>query len=290
MERRLIFSRSTDVRRRITSIITLAMVTLATAIVLVPLIAVVWYTVGEGIAGLTWEFFTHLPTPVGESGGGMANAIVGSGIVVGLASVVAVPVGIAAAIFITEYASARLASAIRFVTEIMLGLPSILLGIFTYAVLVKPMGRFSAYAGALALSIVMLPIVIKTTEEILRLVPQHIREAGLALGIPHWVVVLRIVLRAAVRGILTGVLLSVARAAGETAPLLFTALNNRFWHSGLDQPIATLPVQIFTYAVAPYDDWHRQAWAGALVLIALVLVLSIVLRLVVSRTQLDSEQ
>jgi len=173
---------------------------------------------------------------------------------------------------------------------VMFGLPSILLGIFSYAVIVKPMGRFSAYAGAVALVIVMLPIITKTTEEILRLVPGHIREAGLALGIPQWVVVLRIVVRAASRGILTGVLLSIARAAGETAPLLFTALNNRYWHTSLDQPIATLPVQIFTYAVAPYEDWHRQAWAGALVLIGLVLLLSIALRLVVSRTHQEHQQ
>lgn len=287
--RRVHPSRWVDVRRRITNIVALGAVAVATIVVLLPLVAVLWYTIGEGIAGLTWEFFTHLPTPVGEPGGGMANAIVGSGIVVGLAAIVAVPVGILAGIFISEYAAARLAAVIRFLTEVMLGLPSIVLGIFAYAVIVKPMGRFSALAGAVALSIVMLPIIIKTTEEILRLVPRHIREAGLALGIPQWVVVVRIVLRGAARGILTGILLAIARAAGETAPLLFTALNNRFWHSGLDQPIATLPIQIFTYAVAPYDDWHRQAWAGALVLIALVMVLSIVLRLVVSRTNLESD-
>ncbi len=290
IERRLQLSPWVERRRRIVNVLGHAAVTLATAVVLVPLVAVVWYTLREGIPGLTWDFFTQLPKPVGEVGGGMANAIVGSGIVVGLASIVAIPLGILAGIFISEYASARFAAAIRFVTEVMLGLPSILLGIFAYAVVVKPMGHFSAYAGAAALAIVMLPIVIKTTEEILRLVPRHIREAGLALGIPQWVVVLRIILRAASRGIVTGILLAVARAAGETAPLLFTALNNRFWHTTLDQPIATLPVQIFTYAVAPYEDWHRQAWAGALVLIGLVLVLSIVLRLVVSRTHLEHEQ
>ncbi len=289
-ERRVCPSRWTELRRRLTNTVAMALVSLATVVVLIPLGAVLWYTIGEGISGLTWDFFTHLPAPVGEPGGGMANAIVGSGIVVGLASLVAIPIGILAGIFINEYARARLATVIRFLTEVMLGLPSIVLGIFAYAVVVKPMGRFSAYAGAVALSIVMLPIIIKTTEEILRLVPRHIREAGLALGIPHWAVVVRIVLRAAARGIVTGILLAVARAAGETAPLLFTALNNRFWHAGLDQPIATLPVQIFTYAVAPYDDWHRQAWAGALVLITLVLVLSILLRLVVSRTTFDSEQ
>ncbi|GIV55650.1 MAG: phosphate transport system permease protein PstA [Candidatus Kapaibacterium sp.] len=289
-ERRLQPSPWVERRRRIVNALGHGAVALATAMVLVPLVAVIWYTLREGIPGLTWDFFTQLPKPVGEPGGGMANAIVGSGIVVGLASIVAIPLGILAGIFISEYASARLAAAIRFVTEVMLGLPSILLGIFAYAVVVKPMGHFSAYAGAVSLAIVMLPIVIKTTEEILRLVPRHIREAGLALGIPQWVVVLRIVLRAASRGIVTGILLAVARAAGETAPLLFTALNNRFWHTTLDQPIATLPVQIFTYAVAPYEDWHRQAWAGALVLIGLVLVLSIILRLVVSRTHLEHEQ
>jgi len=290
MERRLIISPWIEHRRRLVNALGLGAVGIATAMVLIPLVAVIWYTVREGVPGLTWEFFTHLPTPVGEAGGGMANAIVGSGIVVGLAAIVAIPLGILAGIFISEYATARFAATIRFVTEVMLGLPSILLGIFSYAVIVKPMGRFSAYAGAVALAIVMLPIITKTTEEILRLVPGHIREAGLALGIPQWVVVLRIVVRAASRGILTGVLLSIARAAGETAPLLFTALNNRYWHTWLDQPIATLPVQIFTYAVAPYEDWHRQAWAGALVLIGLVLLLSIALRLVVSRTHQEHQQ
>jgi phosphate transport system permease protein len=290
MERRLLISPWIEHRRRLVNAFGLGAVGIATAVVLIPLVAVIWYTVREGVPGLTWEFFTHLPTPVGEAGGGMANAIVGSGIVVGLAAIVAIPLGILAGIFISEYATARFAATIRFVTEVMLGLPSILLGIFSYAVIVKPMGRFSAYAGAVALAIVMLPIITKTTEEILRLVPGHIREAGLALGIPQWVVVLRIVVRAASRGILTGVLLSIARAAGETAPLLFTALNNRYWHTSLDQPIATLPVQIFTYAVAPYEDWHRQAWAGALVLIGLVLLLSIALRLVVSRTHQEHQQ
>jgi phosphate transport system permease protein len=290
MERRLLISPWIEHRRRLVNALGLGAVGIATAVVLIPLVAVIWYTVREGVPGLTWEFFTHLPTPVGEAGGGMANAIVGSGIVVGLAAIVAIPLGILAGIFISEYATARFAATIRFVTEVMLGLPSILLGIFSYAVIVKPMGRFSAYAGAVALAIVMLPIITKTTEEILRLVPGHIREAGLALGIPQWVVVLRIVVRAASRGILTGVLLSIARAAGETAPLLFTALNNRYWHTSLDQPIATLPVQIFTYAVAPYEDWHRQAWAGALVLIGLVLLLSIALRLVVSRTHQEHQQ
>jgi len=290
MERRLLISTWIEHRRRLVNALGLGAVGIATAVVLIPLVAVIWYTVREGVPGLTWEFFTHLPTPVGEAGGGMANAIVGSGIVVGLAAIVAIPLGILAGIFISEYATARFAATIRFVTEVMLGLPSILLGIFSYAVIVKPMGRFSAYAGAVALAIVMLPIITKTTEEILRLVPGHIREAGLALGIPQWVVVLRIVVRAASRGILTGVLLSIARAAGETAPLLFTALNNRYWHTSLDQPIATLPVQIFTYAVAPYEDWHRQAWAGALVLIGLVLLLSIALRLVVSRTHQEHQQ
>jgi phosphate transport system permease protein len=290
MERRLLISPWIEHRRRLVNALGLGAVGIATAMVLIPLVAVIWYTVREGVPGLTWEFFTHLPTPVGEAGGGMANAIVGSGIVVGLAAIVAIPLGILAGIFISEYATARFAATIRFVTEVMLGLPSILLGIFSYAVIVKPMGRFSAYAGSVALAIVMLPIITKTTEEILRLVPGHIREAGLALGIPQWVVVLRIVVRAASRGILTGVLLSIARAAGETAPLLFTALNNRYWHTSLDQPIATLPVQIFTYAVAPYEDWHRQAWAGALVLIGLVLLLSIALRLVVSRTHQEHQQ
>ncbi len=219
IERRLQPSPWVEYRRRIVNALGHGVVALASVVVLFPLIAVIWYTLREGIPGLTWDFFTQLPKPVGEVGGGMANAIVGSGIVVGLASLVAIPLGILAGIFISEYASARLAAAIRFVTEVMLGLPSILLGIFAYAVVVKPIGHFSAYAGAAALAIVMLPIVIKTTEEILRLVPRHIREAGLALGIPQWVVVLRIILRAASRGIVTGILLAVARAAGETAPL-----------------------------------------------------------------------
>jgi phosphate transport system permease protein len=253
---------------------------LATVLAVVPLASVLYWVARQGLAGLNLSFFTSLPKPVGEIGGGMANAIVGTLELVGLACLFGVPVGVLSGIYLAEYGQGWLGKVVRFSADVMTGVPSIVVGIFVYTLFVLSMRRFSALAGGVALAIIMLPVVTRTTEELLKLVPDTLREAALALGIPRWRTTLKVVLRTAAPGIAVGVMLAVARVAGETAPLLFTAFNNRFWNAGLDQPIASLPVQIFTYAVAPYDDWHRQAWAGALVLVVLVLVFNIAARLV----------
>jgi phosphate transport system permease protein len=279
-QRRLHFSRGTILRRKITNYVMIGLCAVCVVLALIPLALILFYTVREGIGAINLDFFTQLPKPVGEPGGGMANAIVGTLIMMGMSAMIGVPVGILCGVYLSEYGRNRFASVVRFLVEVMSGLPSIIVGIFTYALVVKPMGRFSAYAGAVALAVLMIPTITKTTDELLKLVPNTLREAALALGAPQWIVNTRIVLRAAAKGIVTAVMLSVARVAGETAPLLFTAMNNRFWHNNLDQPIASLPVQIYTYATSPYDDWHAQAWAGATVLIVIVFVLSVVVRVV----------
>jgi len=236
----------------------------------------------QGVMALNVGFFTQLPKPVGEVGGGMANAIVGTLILVSLAACLGLPLGILGGLYLAESRDRRLPWIARFLADVLNGVPSIVIGIFAYGVAVLPFRRFSALAGGFALAIIMLPIVIRTSEELVRLVPSSMREAALALGIPEWKVLLRIVLPTARAGIITGVMVAVARVAGETAPLLFTAFGNRFWHQGLDQPIAALPLQIFAYAISPYDDWHRQAWAGALVLIGMVFVVSLAARVATS--------
>jgi phosphate transport system permease protein len=251
----------------------------ATVLAVCPLLLILAFLLYQGASAVNVDFFVRLPKPVGEAGGGVANAIVGSLIVIGLAVVTALPVGILGGVYLAESRDRRLPWAVRFVADVLNGVPSIVFGIFAYTVVVLPMRRFSALAGGLALGLIMIPIVLRTTEEMVRLVPTALREAGLGLGLPQWKVSLRIVLPAARAGIITGVMVAVARIAGETAPLLFTALGNRFWHQGLDQPIAALPLQIYAYALAPYDDWHRQAWAGALVLITLVFLVSLAARL-----------
>ena len=250
----------------------------AALLVVCPLLLIFGFLVYQGASALNPDFFLHLPKPVGEVGGGVANAIVGSLIVVGLAVAVGLPIGILGGVYLAESSDRRLPWALRFVADVMNGVPSIVFGIFAYTVVVIPMRRFSALAGGFALGLILIPIVLRTTEEMVRLVPNALREAGLGLGLPEWKVSLRIVIPAARAGIIPGVMGAVARIAGETAPLLFTALGNRFWHQGLDQPIATLPLQIYAYAIAPYDDWHRQAWAGALVLITLVFLASLAAR------------
>ena len=265
-------------RRRIVDRLARGACVAAVRVALVPLCSVLAYVAARGLAGLGWSFFTELPRPVGELGGGMANAIVGTLVVVGLACLVGIPVGVLAGIYLAELGTGWLARGARFGADVMSGVPSIAVGIFVYTLVVLSMRRFSALAGGLALGVLMLPTVIRTTEELLRLVPASLREAGLALGVPKWRVILRVVLRTAAPGIATGVMLAVARVAGETAPLLFTAFNSRFWSARLDAPIASMPVQIYTYAVSPYEEWHRQAWAAALVLVALVLVLNILAR------------
>jgi phosphate transport system permease protein len=252
---------------------------LAAGLVILPLLLIFGFLLFQGASAINVDFFTHLPKPVGEEGGGMANAIVGSLILVGLAACIGLPVGILGGVYLAESRDGRLPWLVRFLADVLNGVPSIVIGIFAYTLVVLPMRRFSALAGAVALAVIMLPIVVRTSEEMVRLVPGSLREAALALGLPQWKVVLRIVLPTARAGIVTGVMVAIARVAGETAPLLFTAFGNRFWHQRLDQPIAALPLQIFAYAIAPYDDWHRQAWAGALVLIGMVFVVSLAARL-----------
>ena len=254
----------------------------AAGLVVLPLLLIFGFLMYQGVVALNVGFFTQLPKPVGEVGGGMANAIVGTLILVGLAACLGLPLGILGGLYLAESRDRRLPWIARFLADVLNGVPSIVIGIFAYAVAVLPFRRFSALAGGFALAIIMLPIVIRTSEELVRLVPSSMREAALALGIPEWKVLLRIVLPTARAGIITGVMVAVARVAGETAPLLFTAFGNRFWHQGLDQPIAALPLQIFAYAISPYDDWHRQAWAGALVLIGMVFVVSLAARVVTS--------
>ncbi len=267
-------------RRRAVNRIMGGLTALAAFFVVLPLLLIFGFLVVRGASALNGAFFTQLPKPVGEAGGGMANAIVGSLILIGLASGLGLPIGILGGIYLSESRDPRLPWAVRFLADVLNGVPSIVIGIFAYTIVVLPMRRFSAVAGGVALAVIMLPIILRTTEEMLRLVPASLREAALALGIPEWKVILRVVLPTARAGIITGAMVAVARIAGETAPLLFTAFGNRFWQHGLDQPIAALPLQIFAYAISPYDDWHRQAWAGALVLIVLIFAASLVTRLV----------
>jgi phosphate transport system permease protein len=250
----------------------------AVLVALVPLGSLLWLVVSRGASGLSWAFFTHLPTPVGEPGGGIGNALVGTLYLVGLACVFGLPVGIGAGVFLAERGDGRLGHAIRFTTDVLSGVPSIVIGIVAYGLIVVPMRRFSALAGAFALALLMIPTLARATEELVRLVPGTLREASLALGVPQWKTSLRVVLRTALGGIVTAVLLSVARAAGETAPLLFTALNNQYWNLRADQPTSSLTVQIFNYAISPYEDWHQKAWTAALVLLLLVGSLNLLAR------------
>jgi phosphate transport system permease protein len=246
--------------------------------VITPLLLVVYYLIKEGLTSINWDFFTQLPKPAGESGGGMANAIAGTFILLGQAAAIGVPVGVLGGAYLSEYGSFKLNWWIRFAADILNGVPSITWGIVVYALLVVPMHGFSALAGGVVLGMMMIPLVMRTTEEVLQLVPSGYREAALALGISKWRTIVQIVLRTATKGIVTGILLALARVAGETAPLLFTALGNSFWPHSLTKPIAAMPLQIFAYAISPYDDWHRQAWAGALVLLLLVLAINIGVR------------
>jgi len=241
------------------------------------------YVTFHGVSSLSWDFFTKLPKPVGESGGGMANAIVGTFKLIGLASIVGLPVGILGGIYLSEFGDNALGFFVRYSADIINGVPSIVMGIFAYTVVVLPMKHFSALAGGVALGIMLIPIAVRSTEEFLKLVPMAIRESALALGLPQWKVIMRVVIPTAMKGLVTGVLLDLSRVSGETAPLLFTAFGNRFWSSGWLNPISSLPVMIFTYAVSPYDDWHRQAWAAALVLLMIVLATNVSARLVMRR-------
>lgn len=253
----------------------------ATLLAIVPLFGILYYVAARGIGGINLAFFTQLPKPVGETGGGMANAIVGTLKLVGLASVFGIPPGVLAGIYLAEFGQTRTGSVIRFSADVLAGIPSITIGIFVYSLVVISTKTFSTFAGGFALAIIMLPTVTRTTEELLRLVPESLREAALGLGVPKWRTTLRVMLRTAAPGVAVGIMLAVARVAGETAPLLFTAFSNRFWSDSLNEPTASLPVQIYTYAVSPFEDWHRQAWAAALVLVSLVLTLNILARVLV---------
>lgn len=246
--------------------------------VVAPLFLVIYFLIREGASALDWSFFTQLPKPTGEVGGGMAHAIVGTLELLAMATMVGVPIGVLGGVYLSEYGSDRVNYWIRFAADVLNGVPSIVWGMVVYALLVVPFKTFSAYAGGVALGLMMVPLVMRTTEEVLILVPQSYREAGLALGIARWKIITVIVIKTALKGIVTGVLVALARVAGETAPLLFTALGNNFWNHNLGQPIAALPLQIFSYAISPYDDWHRQAWAGALVLMLLILGLNLCVR------------
>jgi len=252
---------------------------------LIPLFFVFFYVLKQGFSSLTWDFFTKMPKPVGEQGGGMANAIVGTLMLIGIASLMAIPVGLVSGVFLSEYAKSRLATAVRFTADVLNGIPSIVIGIFAYALVVLPVKHFSALAGGIALGFMMIPIITRTTEELLNLVPPTLREGALALGATRSRAAFTVMLPAALPGIITGVVLALARIAGETAPLLFTSFNNRFFTTNLTQPISTLTVMVFTYAISPYQDWHRQAWAGALVLVSIVLLCSLLARFATRRLE-----
>ena len=261
-----------------------ALAILATVLVIAPLVAIFGYLIFKGATSLNLAFFTQIPKPVGVAGGGMANAILGSAILLAVASVLGVPIGIGGGIYLAEFGrGTKLANAVRFTADVLNGVPSIVMGLAAYSLIVLPQGHFSALSGGVALGIMMIPTVCRTTEEMLMMVPHAVREAALALGVPNWRSVLSITVRTASPGIITGCMLAFARVAGETAPLIFTALGNAFWSSSLNQPIAALPLQIWIYAQSPYDDWHRLAWAGALVLIVLIVVAVSLVRYVTSR-------
>lgn len=258
---------------------------LSVLIALVPLAMVLFFVISRGILSVNLAFFTQIPQPVGEPGGGMANAIVGTLILTGLGSLMAIPIGVMSGVHISEFSETRFASLVRFAADTLNGVPSIVIGVFTYGLVVLPVRQFSAFAGGVALGIMMIPIIARTTEEMLRLVPTAMKEGALALGATRTRAVFSVVLPAALPGIVTGIVLALARIAGETAPLLFTSFNNRFFSTTLSQPIGALTVQIFAYAISPYEDWHRQAWAGALVLVSIVLLCSMAARLATRRLE-----
>jgi phosphate transport system permease protein len=272
-------------RRVVNAAVTFAAVG-AVILVLTPLVAVFGYLVYRGIGSVNWAFLTQTPKPVGEAGGGMANAIAGSAFILLIASVIGVPFGIGAGVYLAEYGQNRFGDVIRFTADVLNGVPSIVIGIVAYGIVVLAQGHFSALAGGVALSLMMIPTISRTTEEMLLLVPNSLREASYGLGISRWRTTLSITLRTATSGVITGVMLAFARVAGETAPLLFTAFGNQYWNFKMEQPTAALPLQIFTYAISPFDEWHRQAWAGALVLIVLIVVSVSAVRIAASRGML----
>ncbi len=277
-------TRSNSAFRTATNHLFTGLALLSTLLVVAPLVAIFCYLLYKGASSLNFAFFTQVPRPVGEVGGGMANAIFGSGLLLAVGSLLGVPVGIASGIFLAEFGRGTvLANAVRFTADVLNGVPSIVMGIAVYSLIVLPQKHFSAFSGGVALGIMMIPTITRTTEEMLATVPNAVREAALGLGVPAWRSVLSITLRTASPGIITGCMLAFARVAGETAPLLFTAFGNNFWSHNLNQPIAALPLQIYIYAISPYDDWHRLAWAGSLVLIVLIVISVALVRFVASR-------
>jgi phosphate transport system permease protein len=272
-------------RRKAASATIVALCGASVVVALVPLVFILFYVLQKGFTSLNWDFFTKMPKPVGEAGGGMANAMLGTLYLIGIATAVAVPVGLIAGVYLSEYKKKPFASLVRFTADVLNGVPSIVIGIFAYGLAVLPVKHFSALAGGLALGFMMIPIITRTTEELLNLVPGSLREGALALGATRARASFSVMVPAALPGIMTGILVALARIAGETAPLLFTAFNNRYFSARLDQPISSLTVQVYTYAISPYEDWHRQAWAGALVLVAFVFVFSILARLVTRRLE-----
>jgi phosphate transport system permease protein len=278
------FERLSRARRTVTDHFVTGLAILSTIVVLVPLVAILGYLIYKGASSLNFAFFTHIPAPVGEQGGGMSNAIVGSGVVLGLASLLGIPVGIGAGVYLAEYGQGRmLGNIIRFTADVLNGVPSIVMGMAAFALIVAKQQHYSAFAGGVALAIMMVPTITRTTEEMLATVPHAIREAALGLGIPKWRTVLSVSLRTASPGIITGCMLAFARVAGETAPLIFTAFGNEFWSFSLKEPIAALPLEIYKYAISPYDEWHRLAWGGALVLIAMIMVSVTLVRIFANR-------
>jgi phosphate transport system permease protein len=273
------------VRRKIVSSLFVGFCAASVLLALVPLAFILFFLVSQGIASLNLAFFTKMPKPVGETGGGMANAIVGTLMMSGLGAIFAIPIGIVSGVYMSEYTGTTFASAVRFAADTLNGIPSIVIGIFVYGIAVLPFKQFSALAGGLALGIMMIPILARTTEELLLLVPGTMREGALALGATRARAVFSVVVPAALPGIITGVVLALARIAGETAPLLFTSFNNRFFNTNLGQPTASLTVQVYSYAIAPYEDWHRQAWAGALVLVMIVMICSLLARFATRRLE-----
>jgi phosphate transport system permease protein len=269
--------------RKAVNAVMLSLTGLCTLLAVSILFYILGYLAWNGAGALNWDFFTKLPKPVGETGGGMANAIVGSAKLLLLAALTGVPVGFMGGVYLAEFGGKTFSFLVRYTTDLLNGVPSIVMGIFAYTMVVLPMKHFSTLAGGLALGVMMIPIAVRSTEEFLRAVPVSLREGALALGASKWKAIATVVIPAAFRGILTGIILDLARVAGETAPLLFTAFNSRFWSPGWNQPTASLPVMIFTYAIAPYEDWHRQAWAAGLVLLGLVLLANITARVVLAR-------
>jgi phosphate transport system permease protein len=265
--------------RKIKSALAVGIAFTSALLVIAPLGLVFSYLLINGAGSVNWDFFTKLPAPVGAVGGGMVNAIVGSLELLAIAGVIGIPIGVLGGVYLAEYGSARINSVLRFLADVLNGVPSITWGMVVYGLVVLRFKGFSAYAGGLALALIMIPLILRTTEEVILLVPNGYREAALALGVSRWKAIVHIVMKTASKGIITGILLALARVGGETAPLLFTAFGNRFWNHSLSQPIAALPLQVFTYAISPYDDWHRQAWAGALVLVTGVFCVNVLVRI-----------